>query len=265
MELGLTNKVVLVTGGSGSIGAAMAEAFAAEGARTALTYRRDSDGARAVVRSIEARGGQALAVRYDLADRESVRAAVDTVVGEWGGIDVLVLSASAQDGTRTEPAAFEEVPDDEWLPVLRADVEGAFHTVQAALPAMKKGGWGRIVMISANIVTRGASGDEAFVASKMALHGLSRTLATELVPSGILVNVVAPGATVSRGFLRRFPDEARARFAGRSDVEIKQALNEGDPAGKVSTAADVANAVLFLASEANGNISGAVLHVAGGH
>ncbi|WP_433261231.1 SDR family NAD(P)-dependent oxidoreductase [Actinosynnema sp. CS-041913] len=265
MELGLSGKVVLVTGGSGSLGSAMVTAFAAEGARIALTYRHDPGRAEKLARAVEARGGEVLVVEYDLADRASIRSAVDTVVGEWGALDVLVLNASAQQGTRTTPVAFEDVPVEHWQQALRTDVEGAFHTVQAALPAMKGRGWGRIVLLSANIVVRGANGDEPFIASKMALHGLGRTLATELAADGILVNVVAPGATVSDGFLRRFPDETRATFAGLDDAGIKRVLNHGAPVGKVSTPADVANAVLFLASGANGNISGNVLHVAGGH
>jgi NAD(P)-dependent dehydrogenase (short-subunit alcohol dehydrogenase family) len=264
MELGLTGKVVLVTGGSGSIGTEMAVSFAAEGARTALTYRRNADRANEVAHQIESQGGDALVVKYDLADPASIHSAIDTVVHEWDSLDVLVLNASAQDGTRTEPMAFEDIPVDDWLPVIRADVEGSFHTVQAALPAMKAGGWGRIVAISANITAKGATGDEAFVSSKMALHGLARTLATELAPDGILVNVVAPGPTVSRGFLSRFPDDVRRKFPD-DDKGTKRVLNKGMPVGHVSTAADVANTVLFLASAANGNISGNVITVAGGH
>ncbi|MEV0998871.1 SDR family oxidoreductase [Nonomuraea sp. NPDC050202] len=263
MELGLAGKVVLVTGGSGSIGAAMAEAFAAEGARVALTFRHNAGRAEELARAIGEE--KALVVKYDLTDPASIRSAVGAVLDEWGRLDVLVLSASAQEGTRTTPVPFEDVPPEEWVPLLRADVEGSFHTVQAALPAMKRQGWGRIILISANIVTRGATGDEAFVASKTALHGLGRTLATELAPDGILVNVVAPGATVSRGFLRRFPAEKQAAFAGLDDVQIKRMLNQDRPVGKVSTPADVANTVLFLSSEANGNVSGQVIYVAGGH
>ncbi|NJP95658.1 SDR family oxidoreductase [Nonomuraea sp. FMUSA5-5] len=265
MELGLAGKVVLVTGGSGSIGAAMAEAFAAEGARVAVTFRHNAARAEELARTIGERGGQAMVVKYDLADPAAIRSAVEGVLAEWGRLDVLVLSASAQDGTRTTPVPFEEIPAEEWSPLLRADVEGSFHTVQAALPAMRRQGWGRIILISANIVTRGAVGDEAFVSSKMALHGLGRTLATELAPDGILVNVVAPGATVSRGFLRRFPEDKQARFAELDDVQIKRMLNQDRPVGKVSTPADVANTVLFLSSEANGNVSGQVIYVAGGH
>src|SRR5688500_2003983 len=141
MDLGLEGKVVLVTGGSGSLGAAMVTAFAAAGARTALTYRHNADRANELARAVERRGGQVLVVKYDLAGRASIRSAVGTVVGEWGGLDVLVLNASAQDGTRTTPVAFEDIPAEHWQEALRADIDGSFHTVQAALPAMKRQGW----------------------------------------------------------------------------------------------------------------------------
>ncbi|MFG1706589.1 SDR family NAD(P)-dependent oxidoreductase [Nonomuraea sp. M3C6] len=264
MDLGLAGKVVLITGGSGSIGGHLARAFAAEGASVAITYHRNEDGARQVAEDVRGLGGKAIVVRYDLTERESIRAAFDAVAAEWGGVDALVINASAIAGTKVDPVAFEDVPVEEWQPSLRADVEGSFHTVQAALPWMKKNGWGRIVFISANIVQRGATGDEAFVASKMALHGLSRTLATELAPEGVLVNVVAPGPTVTKGFLARVPEEFRQRLAGKSPEEIKRALNKGEPAGHISTPEDIAGLVLYFASAVNGNVTGSVVHVAGG-
>ncbi|GAA3105215.1 SDR family NAD(P)-dependent oxidoreductase [Nonomuraea salmonea] len=217
MELGLAGKVVLVTGGSGSIGAAMAEAFAAEGAHVALTFRDNAQRAEELARVIGERGGRAMVVKYDLADPAAIRSCVSAVLDEWGRLDVLVLSASAQDGTRTAPVNFEDVPPEEWSPLLRADVEGSFHTVQAVLPAMRRQAWGRIILISANIVARGAPGDEAFVSSKMALHGLGRTLATELAPDGILVNVVAPGGHGEQGLPAPLPrgEAGEVRRAGR--------------------------------------------------
>ncbi|MGS2642301.1 SDR family oxidoreductase [Streptosporangium sp. LJ11] len=265
MDLGLVGKVVLVTGGSGSIGAHLAAAFAAEGARVAITYHRNEDGAHRVSQDVVEQGGEAIIVRYDLTDPASIRAAFDTVTAKWGGVDVLVVNASAIPGTKVDPVAFEDISVEEWRSSLRADVEGSFHTVQAALPGMKKRGWGRIVFISADIVQRGGGGDEAFVASKMAMHGLSRTLATELAPEGVLVNVVAPGPTVTRGFLARVPEEFRQDLAGRSAEEIKRFLNRGRPAGHISTPQDVAGIVLYLASATNGNITGSVVHVAGGN
>ncbi|MEV5341635.1 SDR family NAD(P)-dependent oxidoreductase [Streptomyces sp. NPDC052676] len=264
MELGLKDKVVLVTGGSGGIGRPLARAYAAEGAKVALTYLNRVESAKAVAAEIEAAGGQALPVRLDLTDRQSIERAVAEVSAQWGGIDVLVVNASASGGPSPHAPAFEEVPADEWLPPLRAEVEGAFHTVQAALPAMKPRGGGRIVFMSAAIVKRGLKGAEGYAASKTALHGLSRTLGTELFEHGILSNVVAPGPVVTEGLLEKLPEELRGRVAGLAPEQAREALNQAMPFLHFSTVDDVVNATLFLGSPANGNITGNVLYVDGG-
>lgn len=265
MELGLTGKVVLLTGGSGGIGRPLARSFGREGARVALTYLRRADAAKDVAASIEEAGGEALPVQLDLTDRQSIDAAVGHVVDRWGGIDILVVNASATGGPNPKPVGFEEISADTWLPLLRSEVEGAFHTVQAVLPVMKSRDWGRIVFMSASIVHRGRKGEEAYTASKAALHGLSRTLATELFTDSIFSNVVAPGPTVTEGLLGKLPDNLRQRIADVTPEEAKRLLNEGMPHLRFSTVDDVNNTVLFLASAANGNITGNVINVDGGH
>ncbi|MFJ7070549.1 SDR family NAD(P)-dependent oxidoreductase [Streptomyces sp. NPDC101115] len=265
MELGLKDKVVLITGGSGGIGRPLARAFADEGAKVALTYLSRVENAKAVAAEIADGGGLALPVHLDLTDPASVRRAVAEVTEEWGGIDVLVVNASASGGPSPHAPAFDEIPAEQWLPPLRAEVEGAFHTVQATLPAMKPRGGGRIVFMSAAIVQRGLKGAEGYAASKSALHGLSRTLGTELFEHGILSNVVAPGPVVTEGLLEKLPEEVRGRVAGLDPEGARAALNKAMPFLHFSTVEDVVNATLFLASPANGNITGNVLYVDGGH
>ncbi|WMX44552.1 SDR family oxidoreductase [Streptomyces roseicoloratus] len=265
MELGLKDKVVLLTGGSGGIGRPLARAFADEGAKVALTYLSRVENAKAVAAEIADAGGQALPVHLDMTDPASVRRAVAEVTEEWGGIDVLVVNASASGGPSPHAPAFDEIPAERWLPPLRAEVEGAFHTVQATLPVMKPRGGGRIVFMSAAIVQRGLKGAEGYAASKSALHGLSRTLGTELFEHGILSNVVAPGPVVTEGLLEKLPEEVRGRVAGLDSEGARAALNKAMPFLHFSTVEDVVNATLFLASSANGNITGNVLYVDGGH
>lgn len=265
MELGLRDKVVLLTGGSGGIGRPLARAFAREGARVALTYLRRSQTAKELAAEIESAGGRALPVRLDLTDRASAEEAVAEVARQWGGIDVLVVNASATGGPNPRPVAFEEITPDVWLPQIRSEVEGAFHTVQAALPSMKSRGWGRIVFMSASIVHRGRKGEEAYTASKAALHGLSRSLSTELFEHGIFSNVVAPGPTVTEGLLEKVPPALREKIAGLEPEAAKRVLNEGMPHLRFSSTDDVNNVVLFLASAANGNVTGNVVNVDGGH
>lgn len=265
MDLGLEGKVVLITGGSGSIGRRLAERFVAEGACVVLTYNRGRDNAQRVVEEIEKRKGSALAIHYDLGNPESIKSAVNKVHQHFGALDILIANASSVPGTKVDPVPFEKIDPNEWRTAMRSDVEGTFSTVHTVLPFMKENGWGRIVVISANIVRRGGAGEEAFVASKMALHGLSRSVATGTANHGVLSNVVAPGPTVSRGLLARFPREIQEEFSTKSPEEIKKSLNKGALAGHFSTADDISGIVLYLASDANGNITGNEIHVAGGH
>ncbi|WP_306212626.1 SDR family NAD(P)-dependent oxidoreductase [Actinoplanes sp. RD1] len=264
MELGLKGRVVLLTGGSGGIGRPLARRFAAEGAQVALTYHRRAGLAEAVVRDIEEAGAEAMAVPYDLTDRDSIEVATAAVLDRWGGIDVLVVNASATGGPSPRPVPFERVPVSTWVPQVRTEVEGAFHSVQAALPALRLRGWGRIVFMSASIVSHGRAGEEAYTAGKAALHGLSRSLATELIGDGILCNVVAPGPTLTDGLLGKLPPALRERIDGLSPGQARRILDEGMPHLRFSTVDDVVNVVLFLGSAANGNVTGSVVNVAGG-
>lgn len=264
MDLGLGGRAVLLTGGSGGLGGPLARAFAAEGARVALTYRTNEAAAKETAMRIERDGGTALTVPYDLSEAAAIDAAVATVTSAWGGIDVLVLSASPAGGPSRWPVPFEELPVPDWKAQLRVEVEGAFATVQTVLPSMRSRGWGRIVILSAAVVNRGLAGSAAYVSSKAALHGLGRNLATELYEAGILCNIVAPGPVVTERFLRfHVSDELRAAVAGRPAVEAKEILNRTLYGSRVSTPEDVANVVVFLASAANGNLTGTVVPVTG--
>jgi NAD(P)-dependent dehydrogenase (short-subunit alcohol dehydrogenase family) len=264
VDLGLAGRTVFLTGGSGGLGAPLACGFAREGARVALTYLTGEAAAKEAAAQAEQAGGEAMTVRYDLTDPASITAATEAVITAWGGIDVLVLSASPAGGPNRSPVLFEEIPPPQWQAQLRAEVEGAFSTVQAVLPSMRSRGWGRIVMMSASIVERGMAGSAAYVASKAALSGLSRNLATELYGAGVLCNVVAPGPVVTGRFLRvGVPGQLRAGLAGKTPEEIKVVLNGSLPGPRISTPADVANMVVFLGSAANGNISGTVVNVNG--
>lgn len=248
MDTGLRERVVLVTGASSGIGRATAVAFGAEGTRVALTYRADRDGAEATVAQVEAAGGEAIALPLDLADAASIDAAVQAVVDRWGGIDVLVANA-VHWGTRPpgHGAGLEDVPPEYWQSMLRTNLEGAFGTLRAALPAMRGRGWGRIVLMSSGVAEEGLPGSWAYGAAKAGLHGLARSLAWDLGSEGILVNVVAAGYTMTDRNRAFVSDEYRERAAAAV------------PSGRLSTAEDVAALVLFLGSAANTNISGEVI------
>ncbi|MDW4901401.1 SDR family oxidoreductase [Streptomyces californicus] len=256
MKTGLTDKVVLVTGASRGIGRATALAYAAEGARVAITYHSDEAGAKETAERVAAAGGTPHVVRYDLGDEDSVRSAVASVGAEWGGVDVLVAGAVEWGEAIPRPGrkmpAFEEVPPAQWQRVLRTSVDGVFHTVQAVLPLMRDREWGRIVVLGAGLAETGLPGAAAYGAAKAALHGLVRSLAREVGPAGILVNEVVPGQTLTENVLAH---------ASPAFLENKAASL---PSGRMNTPEDVARAIVFLGSAANGNIHGEALRVTGG-
>jgi 3-oxoacyl-[acyl-carrier protein] reductase len=256
MEFGLRDRVVLVTGGSAGIGRATAVAFGLEGARVAVTYRTDAEGAAATVGAVTEVGGQATAVMLDLARPAGIRSAVAEVADRWGGIDVLVGNAAetARHAEAFNPAspAFADTPAEHWRPQLVTGLEGTFHTVQAALPAMRGRGWGRIAFVSSAAAEHGGPREQAYAAGKAALAGLTACLARELGPDGILVNIVMPAMTTTERVLCTVPEPVRQMIAGRL------------ASGRLSTPDDVAAAVVFLCSAANGNITGETVRVTGG-
>ncbi|MDG4763514.1 SDR family oxidoreductase [Solwaraspora sp. WMMD406] len=244
----LKDRVVLVTGASTGIGAATARAFGQEGARVALTYRNNPERAEKVVSEIEAVGGQAFAVRLDLEDLSTVEVAVNTVVERWGGVDVLVANAVrwGGDGPPDPSIRFEHVPLDEWQAMISANLIGAAAQVRAVLPGMRSRGWGRIVLISSSVAEEGVPGPGPYGTAKSGLYGLARSLAWEAGRDGILVNVVAPGFTLT---------DSRPPIP----KVITDALAAGTPTRRLSDADDVAKLIVFLGSGANCNLTGEVV------
>ncbi|WP_327071971.1 SDR family NAD(P)-dependent oxidoreductase [Kitasatospora sp. NBC_01302] len=251
MNLDLSDRVVLITGAGRGIGLATARAFAAEGARVALTYRQSKDG---VARLVNELGGTdcAMSVRYALDEPESAEAAVAEIQARWGRLDVAVVNAHQRGRRRPPGERFEDVDPAEWQPAVTDNVLGATRLAQLVLPGMRERGWGRLLFLSSHNVRHGRGGQEFYAAAKSALHGLARSLAWDAGPDGVLVNVVAPGLTLTEGVLEALP------------AALLEQERERTPTGRLTEPEAVADAVVFLASAANGNISGEVLHVSGG-
>jgi 3-oxoacyl-[acyl-carrier protein] reductase len=254
MDLGLAERVALVTGSSQGIGRATAELLAREGARVAVTYRNHQDKAEQVAAGIRSAGGDALVLFVDLADDASIAGAVETIVARWGRLDILVNNA-VQWGKRPPGSSpmFEEVPAAEWRAILRANVEGHYLAIQAAVPAMRRGGWGRIVNVSSGLARDGIPGGSAYAAAKSALHGMTRTLYKELAPSGILVNVVMAGLTLTDHARELLPPAVLERAA------------ESSPIRRLPGPEEVAATIAFLVSAANTTVNGEILLSSGGH
>ncbi|WP_283134689.1 SDR family NAD(P)-dependent oxidoreductase [Rhizohabitans arisaemae] len=248
MDTELHDRVVLVTGGSTGIGAATARAFAREGTRVAITYHSNPDKAAKTATDIEAVGGQAHVVRLDLRDLPSVDRAVASVAERWGGVDVLVANAVhwGGDGPPDPDVRFEDVGPAEWATMIDANLVGTAATVRAVLPGMRARGWGRIVLISSSVAEEGLPGPGPYGTAKSGLYGLARSLAWDAGRDGVLVNVVAPGFTLTDG-RPGIPKPVLDAFAAAV------------PTRRISTAEDVAGIVVFLGSGANGNLTGEVI------
>jgi NAD(P)-dependent dehydrogenase (short-subunit alcohol dehydrogenase family) len=253
MDLGLKDRVVLVTGSSRGIGRATAILFGQEQARVAITYVRERVKAEAVVGEIRWNGSEAYALKLDLTSMKSIKSAVAAVVRRWGRVDVLVNNA-VQWGTRPPWKAplFEQWPPDEWKASLRANTEGPYAAIQAVLPSMRKQKWGRIINISSGVAVDGLPGSGPYAAAKAALHGLARTLAKELGPAGILVNVVMPGLTLTERNATQISEAAKAQMAKASPIR------------RLLPPEEVVPTIVFLCSAMNTAVTGEIIRASGG-
>jgi 3-oxoacyl-[acyl-carrier protein] reductase len=241
----LTGKVALVTGASQGIGRATALALLGAGAHVALAAR-NAEKLAAIEAEITAVGAQALAVPMDVADAEQVKAGFKRAVERFGRLDILVNNAAVtRDGL-----AVRMKPDD-WDAVLRTNLTGAHLCAQQALAVMLRQRSGRIINVTSVVAETGNAGQSNYVAAKAGLIGLTRALAVEVASRSITVNAVAPGFIVS------------PMTDPLSDA-VKQALLERIPLGRMGTDAEVAAAIVFLASDEAAYITGAVLDINGG-
>lgn len=258
MDLQLTDKRAIVTGGSRGIGLAIAHALATEGTDVALIARDERRLGEASQR-LQQHGRRILALPADTTNDASVRDAVARTVTEFGGLDILV-NAAAEPAGPAVPRTLADLPDDFLLAELDTKVLGYLRCARAAAPHMVRQGWGRIINISGLAARK--SGLLSGSIRNVAVAALTKNLADELGPSGINVTVVHPGMTVTErtpGMIathaaaqRITEDEARARMA--ADISI----------GRIVTAAEVADVVTFLASPRSVSINGDAIAVGGG-
>src|ERR1700693_5106044 len=241
----LKDRVALVTGASQGIGRATALALANAGASVALAARNTEKWA-GVVAEIEAAGGQALAVAMDVANAEQVKTGFRQAIEKFGRLDILVNNAAiTRDGLALRMKA------EDWDAVLRTNLTGAHLCSQQALSVMMRARYGRIINVTSVVAETGNAGQVNYVAAKAGLIGLTRALAVEVASRNITVNAVAPGFVVSP-------------MTDPLPQNVKDALLARVPVGRMGTDAEVAAAVIFLASEEAGYITGAVLDVNGG-
>ena len=241
----LKEKVALVTGASQGIGRDTALALAEAGAKVAVAARSEEK-LIALVAEIEATGGVALAVKMDVADGEQVRAAFKQVLEKFGRRDILVNNAAiTRDGLAMRMKA------DDWESVLKTNLTGAHLCIQQALATMMRARAGRIINISSVVAQSGNAGQANYVAAKAGLIGLTKAIAVEIASRNVTVNAVAPGF-IETPMTDVLPDK------------VKEELKTRIPLGRMGSAREIASAIVFLASDEAGYITGHVLNVNGG-
>lgn len=243
----LADQVILVTGASRGIGSAIAVACAAAGADVAIGYVADSEGADATVAAVRSLGRDAEAFVGDVRDEGQVNHLVDQVIQRFGKIDGLVNNAGVMPESRVVDMSVEE-----WQEVLDVDLTGAFLCSKAALPGMLERGSGSIVMISSRLGQIGFAGVAHYAAAKAGLIALAKSMAKEVGPDGVRVNVVAPGVTIT--------DMTTDVMDG--DVGRKRLAEL--PSGRFATAEEVAASVVFLLTDAAALYHGQTLGPNGG-
>jgi len=241
-------RVVVVTGAAKGIGSVTAEAFAGERARVAA-LDIDGAGVERVAAAVVARGGEIVGLKTDVTSASAIQSALDAVLARWGRVDVLVNNAGGFAAMR----ALEDTPESEWDAILRSNLTSAFLVCKAVVPVMKRRRAGRIVNLASVVARGGAVRVPAhYAAAKAGVVALTRMLALEVAEHGITVNAVAPGTTATdRVLAARTPEET---------TRVAAAI----PLRRLGQPDEIAQAILFLASDAAAFITGAVLDVNGG-
>jgi len=246
MANSLAPQVALVTGGSRGIGRAVAQRLAREGARVVISYVSNHDAAAECVKTIEAGGGAAEAVQFDVAEAEAAASAIAALGERLGRLDILINNA----GMTVDTLLLRMKPED-WDRVLAVNLRGAFSCTKAAARIMIRARYGRVVNVTSVIGEMGNAGQGAYAAAKAGLIGFTKSMARELAPRSITVNAVSPGF-IDTDMVQRLPETVQAEY-----LKII-------PAGRLGTAEEVATAVAFLCQPDAGYITGQVLGVNGG-
>lgn len=249
MHISLEGKIALVTGGSGGIGQAIAQALAASGARVAISYSSHQEPADATVRSIADAGGQALAIKADVSDPQAVQAMFDEVGHAFGPVDILINCA----GIDGKQAPSWEIALEDWRKVVDVNLFGVFHASQLALRSMVARRSGVIVNITSVHEVIAWSGYSAYTASKAAVAMLTKTMAQEAAPFGVRVLALAPGAIQT--------DINKAVWNDKD--QLKDLLGK-IPLGRMGKVDDIAALVTVLASDVGAYVTGTTVFVDGG-
>ena len=241
----LKGKVALITGAAQGIGKVIAVRLAESGASIAICDL-NIDGLQTTTKEIESAGGRALPIEANVASMDQTQAMVEKTVKELGGVHILVNNAGI-----TRDSLLLRMTVDDWDKVLTVNLKGVFNCTKAALKFMAKQRYGRVISIASIVGEMGNAGQANYAASKAGVIGFTKTVAREYAKRSITANAIAPGF-IATAMTDELPEKAR------------EDLMKQIPIGRLGTPEDVANAVLFLASDASNYITGQVINVNGG-
>ena len=255
----LKGKTALVTGSTSGIGLGIATRFAAEGANIVLNGFGDAGQIEALRARLAAQ--HKVTVIYDGADMlkpETIAEMVRKAIDRFGSVDVLVNNAGIQ-----HVAPVDEFPVDKWDAIIAINLSSAFHATRAALPAMKKKKWGRIVNIASAHALVASPFKSAYVAAKHGLAGFTKTVALEVAQQGITANAICPGYVRTPLVEKQIPDQAKARGISEEQV-VRDVILAAQPTKQFVKVDEIADLSVFLCSEGAASITGAILSIDGG-
>jgi 3-hydroxybutyrate dehydrogenase len=252
-------RVALVTGSTSGIGLAIADALAGSGCNVVVNSFTDRPEDHEVARDIARRHGvEAVYVQADMAKGEDCRALVATAGDRFGSVDILVNNAGIQ-----HVAPVEEFPAAKWDAIIAINLSSSFHTIAAALPLMRKAGWGRIVNIASAHGLVASPYKSAYVAAKHGVLGLTKTVALEVATAGITCNAICPGYVLTPLVEAQIPDQMKAHGMDRETV-IREVMLERQPTRQFVTVEQVGATTLWLCSEAASQVNGTHISIDGG-
>lgn len=248
MNLGLADKVAIVTGGSRGIGRAVVSLLASNGTHVVVNYLKDEAAATAAVNLAQSHNVKVLAIQADVSKLGDAERLLQETVEHFGRVDFLICNAGIWEG-----APVESISEELWDKTLEINLKGTWTVCRAAVPIMKQQGSGRIVIVSSTAGQRGEANVSNYAASKGGQISFTKSLAPELGPFGININCVAPGWV-----------DTDMTTDALADTALHESITKGIPLGRVATPEDIAGAIVFLCSEWANHITGEILNVNGG-
>lgn len=252
------SRTVVVTGSTSGIGLAIARAFAAQGDNLVINGFGDAAEIEAIRKGLEQNGGRAIYHGADMSSSDQIADLMETAAREFGMVDVLVNNAGIQ-----HVASVEEFPVEKWDQIIAINLSSSFHTMRAAIPAMKEKRHGRIINVASAHGLIASPFKSAYVAAKHGIMGLTKSAALELAEFGVTVNAICPGYVLTPLVEKQIPDTAKAR--GISEAQVKSdVMLKFQPTKEFVAVEEVAAVAMFLASDAARQITGTHISIDGG-